>query len=67
MPTLAKLIKINYEKYEGLYSFTIDGQEFPWYVSEAGFTIQSSNGNPPQVTLTIPAEKLELLDDWTEV
>lgn len=61
MAELAKLIRV--EKKDGVYTVEINGQNFPWYLTEDGVTAHGGNRTElTTVTLTIPCERVELVD-----
>jgi hypothetical protein len=63
MADFAKLIQV---KQEGnAYSLKIDGQEFPWLIADGGIETRITRGHAPTVTVTILAERLELIHDLT--
>ncbi len=66
MPKLAKTIKIYYNKTKRLYSLEIDGEDFPYYIDETGISVPVSSREFPTAILTILAEKVEVINDWTE-
>lgn len=43
---------------KGAQTFTIDGDEFPWHISDAGFGINVSDGEAPNLTITILARRV---------
>ena len=65
MPTLAKTIKIIYHKDLDLYSFSIDGKEFPWFIAEEGFSLDLNKHELPSVSFTLLADKVEVINDWS--
>ena len=40
------------------FSLTIDGQEFPWYITSDGVQINVTDDASPAVTITIMAKKV---------
>lgn len=47
------------------FSFKIDGQEFPWAVSEIAPAAPSGREGPA-VTITIPCDKLKMLHNFID-
>lgn len=46
----------------GKFSFTIDGREFPWYISEDGISTVVRNSDVPSITVTIVADRVRIED-----
>lgn len=47
--------------------FEIDGQEFPWYVTDDGVEVTSSRKELTIVTVKIPCERAEVIDTpWSK-
>lgn len=44
------------------WSFTIDGEPFPWHITADGVSVSVDPHGMPSVTLTIPADRVEVLD-----
>jgi hypothetical protein len=59
MGGLAKLIRVTNDGLE------IDGEAFPWYLTEAGATTKVSRASLPFVTVEIAAERVEVAHDLT--
>jgi hypothetical protein len=50
--------KIVAVKTAGYYSLKIDGQDFPWHISEDGVETQVTRTGIPSITITIPADEV---------
>lgn len=42
------------------FTLTIDGEEFPWHITEQGVSVEVNNTDIPAITITIPAENVTL-------
>lgn len=47
------------------WSLRIDGQEFPWYISEAGVQTTVGADDCPNATITVLANRVSIEHDWT--
>lgn len=56
-PKLAKEIRVT-QHGTGNTSITVDGDEFPWYLSVDGIRTTVTKGDLPTVTLSIVAERV---------
>lgn len=65
-PKLADSVKvvIRQSGRERTYSLLVDGQEFPWYISDAGVETTASMNSIPAVRFTLLAESVEIVNDW---
>ncbi|UAJ79959.1 hypothetical protein IT072_02455 [Leifsonia sp. ZF2019] len=41
-----------------IFALTIDGEEFPWHVTEDGVRIEVTDRGVPAITITIPDERV---------
>ncbi|UAJ78328.1 hypothetical protein IT072_13780 [Leifsonia sp. ZF2019] len=40
------------------FAITIDGEDFPWHITEEGVRIEVTDQGVPAITITIPAERV---------
>lgn len=40
------------------FRLTIDGEQFPWHITEDGVQIEVTDQGLPAITITIPAERV---------
>lgn len=59
-PSLAKKVEIVRNGNE--VHIEVDGEEFPWYTSKGVATVVEKS-DAPSITLTIPAESVEIRDE----
>lgn len=65
MPRMADLIKVTRKGRTA--TLEIDGVEFPWYIAEAGVEVDVDTREAPTVTITVLAERVELVNDLLPV
>lgn len=58
-PSIPKLIEV--ERAGGSVSVRVDGEELPWH-TKGGAGVEVTKDGVPAVTLTIPAEHVEVTD-----
>lgn len=65
-PDLIRLVR-SLDYTDPHFSLTIDGEEFPWVVLEDDpFVVEVIGEGPPRLRLTLPANRVELVDDLGE-
>jgi hypothetical protein len=55
-PVMARKITVIHTA--GFYKLVIDGQDFPWHISEDGVATQIDRTGIPSITITIPADEV---------
>jgi hypothetical protein len=56
-PKLAKEIRVERGR-----RLVVDGEEFPWFLTEDGVSTEVKQGKPPTVTITLLAETVFIED-----
>lgn len=62
MPRIAKLIEVEQSRTTPSGCIVIDGEPFPFMLSEDGVDTQVRHGEMPSVTVTILAEEVRVLN-----
>lgn len=64
MPRLAKKVEVILRKEDPKYSIVIEGEEFPYYISEEGVRVAGLTRTEfPNITITIPVEEVIVHDN----
>ena len=64
MATMPQLIRI--ERVGRKFSFTVDGEEFPYYIRDDDLEVSVAQLRGGSVRLTLLAERVELINDFNE-